>query len=77
MLELRPTCERCYKELPPESTEAMICSFECTFCISCVEKYPEKKCPNCGGEFQKRPIRPKHLLEKFPASTDFFFKPRD
>lgn len=69
MLELRPNCECCDKDLPPESTEAMICTFECTFCISCVEGTLNYKCPNCGGNFEKRPIRPKALLEHSPAST--------
>jgi uncharacterized protein len=57
MLELRPTCEHCNRTLPPESPEAMICSFECTFCRGCVEKL-SNVCPNCGGGFQARPIRP-------------------
>src|SRR5215471_21636566 len=51
MLELRPTCEHCNKPLPPHSTEAMICSFECTFCKSCVENILNNVCPNCGGGF--------------------------
>jgi hypothetical protein len=59
MLELRPTCEQCNKPLPPDSTEAMICSFECTFCASCVETILHNVCPNCGGGFSPRPIRPK------------------
>ncbi|WP_430406651.1 DUF1272 domain-containing protein [Fluviicola sp.] len=75
MLELRPTCENCSKELPPESTEALICSFECTFCSDCVEKLPGKSCPNCRGGFEKRPVRPKHLLVKYPATTLVTFKP--
>jgi len=75
MLELRPTCENCSRKLPPESTEALICSFECTFCSDCVEKFTGKNCPNCGGEFQKRPVRPAHLLEKYPASETAIFKP--
>jgi hypothetical protein len=57
MLELRPTCEHCNKQLPPHSTEAMICSFECTFCRDCVELL-QNVCPNCGGGFVPRPIRP-------------------
>ena len=67
MLELRPTCEHCTKSLPPESNEAMICTFECTFCVNCVEKELQGVCPNCGGNFEKRPIRPKELLKKYPA----------
>jgi hypothetical protein len=58
MLELRPTCENCNKNLPPESTEAMICTYECTFCKTCVDNALENVCPNCGGGFCKRPIRP-------------------
>ncbi len=59
MLELRPNCEACDKELPPDSTEAMICTYECTFCIDCVESLLENVCPNCGGGLCPRPIRPK------------------
>ena len=58
MLELRPVCEHCGVDLPPESTEARICSFECTFCRSCVEGVLCNVCPNCGGGFQPRPVRP-------------------
>ena len=75
MLELRPTCENCNKALPPSSEEAMICTFECTFCQDCVENILGKVCPNCGGNFQPRPIRPAHLLEKYPASTKVIYKP--
>lgn len=75
MLELRPTCENCGQSLPPDATEAMICSFECTFCRRCVEDILENVCPNCGGGFCARPIRPKtdwkdgDYLGAFPAST--------
>ncbi|MCB0688732.1 MAG: DUF1272 domain-containing protein [Saprospiraceae bacterium] len=58
MLELRPVCEHCGKDLPNGSTEAMICSFECTFCQECVQQLLKYVCPNCGGGFEKRPIRP-------------------
>jgi hypothetical protein len=58
MLELRPNCELCDVDLPPESAEARICSYECTFCASCVENVLRNVCPNCGGGFQIRPIRP-------------------
>lgn len=58
MLELRPVCENCGALLPPDSTEAMICSYECTFCAECVEKILDNVCPNCGGGFSRRPIRP-------------------
>lgn len=68
MLELRPCCENCGKDLPYNSTEAMICSFECTFCSDCVEMVLKNICPNCGGGFEKRPVRPAKLIEKYPAS---------
>lgn len=58
MLELRPNCECCDRDLPPEITEARICSFECTFCAECVELRLQNVCPNCGGGFVPRPIRP-------------------
>ena len=74
MLELRPNCENCDKNLPPESEEAMICSFECTFCHDCVETELKGICPNCGGNFVHRPIRPKELLKKNPASTQRVLK---
>ena len=69
MLELRPNCECCDKDLPPGSEEAMICSFECAFCRDCVEHELKGLCPNCGGNFVSRPIRPDAKLEKNPAST--------
>ena len=74
MLELRPNCECCNKELPYDSKEAVICTFECTFCIDCAEKVLNHVCPNCGGDFVKRPIRPKALLEKYAASTKRIIK---
>lgn len=69
MLEIRPNCEACDRDLPPESAEAMICSFECTFCRDCASDKYAGTCPNCGGELVRRPIRPAALLEKFPPST--------
>ena len=69
MLELRPDCERCGCDLPPDSAEARICSFECTFCAACVDDLLQGVCPNCGGNFEPRPIRPDHLLERNPPST--------
>ncbi|WP_460047776.1 DUF1272 domain-containing protein [Sessilibacter sp. MAH2] len=74
MLELRPNCEWCDKDLPPQSEEALICSFECTFCQSCAESELDHRCPNCGGNLVQRPIRPAAKLEKFPASTVRVFK---
>jgi hypothetical protein len=70
MLQLRPSCECCDKDLSPDSTEARICSFECTFCASCAENVLAGKCPNCGGELVVRPRRPAAKLIKFPASTE-------
>jgi len=58
MLDLRPNCEYCDKDLPPEATDARICSYECTFCAECVENILHNVCPNCGGGFAPRPIRP-------------------
>jgi hypothetical protein len=75
MLELRPSCENCNKLLPPESQQAMICTYECTFCKECVETVLQNTCPNCGGNFVQRPIRPRNMLIKHPASTKVVFKP--
>jgi uncharacterized protein len=69
-LQLRPDCERCGRDLPPDSAEARICSFECTFCADCVAGPLAGICPNCGGNFEPRPVRPAHLLAKYPASTE-------
>src|SRR3954447_6592759 len=74
-LEVRPNCERCDIDLPPESSAARICSYECTFCATCVDTVLFDVCPNCGGGFMPRPIRPVHewrpdlSLAKRPAST--------
>jgi hypothetical protein len=70
VLLLKPNCECCDRDLPGTSTEAMICSFECTFCRSCATGRLDSTCPNCGGELQPRPTRAAALLESFPASTD-------
>jgi hypothetical protein len=75
MLEIRQYCENCGKSLPNDSSEAMICSYECTFCAQCVENILENVCPNCGGGFEKRPTRPHSQLTKYPASNDKVFKP--
>ena len=69
MLELRPSCECCDTELPPDAPNAMICTFECTFCKDCVDNRLQGVCPNCSGNFSPRPVRPTSALEKFPAST--------
>jgi hypothetical protein len=75
-LALHPTCEYCNKSLPPDSIEARICSFRCTFCATCAEKVLGNVCPNCGGEFSARPIRPSrngkdgNLISGFPGAHD-------
>jgi hypothetical protein len=69
MLELRPNCECCDRDLSPESRDAMICTFECTFCADCVNGVLAGACPNCGGEFVRRPVRPASALARHPAST--------
>ncbi len=69
MLELRPNCECCDRDLPPESADAMICTFECTFCSDCAERTLRGTCPNCGGDLVRRPLRPAAMLQKYPAST--------
>lgn len=74
MLELRPNCECCDKDLPPEATDAVICTFECTFCADCATNVLGGCCPNCGGDFSRRPIRPAALLAKHPPSTRRVFK---
>ena len=69
MLELRPNCECCDCDLPPDSSDARICTYECTFCADCVEQVLAGACPNCGGNLVTRPIRPAAMLAKNPAST--------
>ncbi|MGO4117330.1 DUF1272 domain-containing protein [Rhizobium ruizarguesonis] len=69
MLELRPNCECCDKDLPPDSIEARICTYECTFCADCVDGVLKGVCPNCGGNLVARPKRPAAMLAKNPAST--------
>lgn len=83
MLELRPTCENCNCALPPESTDARICSYECTFCATCAEDLLLGVCPNCGGGFSPRPVRPSrnwkdnNYLGADPASTKVRHRPVD
>ncbi len=77
MLELRPSCECCDRALAPDSTEARICSFECTFCASCTETVLRGLCPNCGGELLQRPRRPAAKLAAHPASTKRVYKPEN
>jgi hypothetical protein len=70
MLQLRPNCEACDKDLPPDAAEARICSYECTFCADCVETLLHNVCPNCGGGFVPRPIRPKTARRKGVSLAD-------
>jgi len=83
MLELRPTCENCNTPLPPASAGARICSHECTFCAQCVDTLLANVCPNCGGGFVARPIRPAHEwragthLGARPATTQVTHNPVD
>jgi len=83
LLELRPTCENCNKELPADSLEARICTYECTFCAPCVDNVLENVCPNCGGGFVPRPVRPSinwngdNFLGHDPASTRIKHRPVD
>ena len=72
MLEIRPNCEICEKYLPPESTEARICSYECTNCANCSESILHNVCPTCGGGFAPRPIRPpKAHRSRFPLGLAY------
>ena len=81
MLEIRPSCEHCNRALPPASAEAWICSYECTFCGDCVENVLRNVCPNCGGGFMPRPVRPSknlkgdNYLGKDPASSKVMHRP--
>jgi hypothetical protein len=83
MLQLRPSCEHCNKALPPDSTEARICSFECSFCAACVDTVLFNVCPNCGGGFAPRPVRPArdwkggNFLGRYPASATVKHRPVD
>ena len=82
-LQLRPNCEYCDKDLPPHSLEARICSYECTFCQDCVQQILENVCPNCGGGFVPRPVRPatnwkgNNYLGNDPASVAIRHRPVD
>nr|WP_315593715.1 DUF1272 domain-containing protein [uncultured Cupriavidus sp.] len=83
MLELRPTCENCNTSLPPSATDARICSFECTFCADCVDNVLGNVCPNCGGGFTARPVRPAqdwkngNTVDKYPPSATVKHRPVD
>jgi hypothetical protein len=74
MLQLLPNCECCDRDLGPDSTDAFICSFECTFCRACAEGVLGHRCPNCGGELVTRPRRPAEKLLKYPASSERVLK---
>lgn len=82
-LALRPSCEHCNRPLPPSATDARICSFECTFCAACVDNVLGNVCPNCGGGFTSRPVRPTvnwknhNYLGAIPARTVIKHKPVD
>ena len=75
MLQMKPGCECCDKDLPAELPGARICSFECTFCEDCATNVLDGKCPNCGGELVARPARPVDKLARHPASTQRVYKP--
>lgn len=83
MLELRPSCEHCNTALPPDSLQARICSYECTFCAVCVDDVLGNVCPNCGGGFAPRPVRPSwnwkgdNFLDNDPAGTAIKYRPVD
>ena len=83
MLELRPACENCNKPLPPQAEDAMICSFECTFCAGGVQELLNNVCPNCGGGFERRPGRPSRSWKgdndttHYPPSTTAKHRPVD
>lgn len=83
MLELRPVCEHCNKSLPPHAMDARICTYECTFCADCVDTVLNNVCPNCGGGFEKRPVRParnwknSNYLGSDPARSETILRPVD
>lgn len=76
MLQLRPNCECCDRDLAGDSSEAFICSYECTFCASCADETLKGRCPNCGGELVRRPRRPAEKLRQDPASPVRVYKPQ-
>lgn len=77
MLEMRPGCEHCDEDLPPEVNGAYICSFECTFCRACADAVFNGVCPNCSGELVQRPTRAVSYLAKHPASSIRVYKPKN
>ena len=76
LLELRPNCECCDRDLPPQSKDAYICSYECTFCRACTDNVLKGYCPNCQGELVRRPVRPEARLATHPATTVRKLKPQ-
>ncbi len=77
MLKIIPNCEHCNKDLPNISNEAMICSFECTYCMDCALDIFKNVCPSCGGNFEKRPIRPSLMVENYGISQKRIYDPKD
>ena len=75
MLEIRPGCECCDRDLAVDAPNVFICTFECTWCADCAATFPGGLCPNCGGNLSERPIRPASALAKNPASTVRVFNP--
>ena len=76
MLLMKPGCECCDTDLAPQSEDALICSFECTFCTTCAEQILGGICPNCGGQLTARPTRAAHLLQRFPATAERTYNPQ-
>lgn len=74
MLELRPGCECCDRDLPPDSPDARRCSLECTFCVECADGTLRGRYPYCGGELVRRPIRPVEKLAKDPPSAKWIIR---
>jgi hypothetical protein len=75
MLELRPNCELCDRDLPPETMDARICSYECTYCAACADQELENVCPTCGGGLQQRPVRPRKAYRLPDISLGLLFHP--
>ena len=75
MLELRPNCECCDRDLAVDSDDVWFCTFECTWCGDCARDVLAMVCPNCGGNLSRRPIRPAAKLAEHPASTIRVFNP--
>ena len=75
MLEMRPNCECCDRDLFPEDTSVAICSFECTWCADCVSTFPGGRCPNCDGDLTPRPTRSAAKRLSNPVSTIRVFNP--